>query len=91
VGVSSKLHPEHTRKRKYANIAWEKEDYEGRRYSVLECELIFKDLKGHMLTHENTRLEKCPVENCEYCIKGFTRKYDTRVNTMGIGTYLRKA
>lgn len=76
MSVSSKLHPEHTRKRKYANIAWEKEDYEGGRYSVPECELVFKDLKGHMLTHENTRLEKCLVKNCKYYIKGFARKYD---------------
>lgn len=76
MGVSSKLHPEHTRKRKYANIAWEKEDYDGGRYSVPECEPIFKDLKGHMPTPENTRLETCPVENCKYYIKGFARKYD---------------
>ena len=76
MGVSSKLHPEHTRKRKYANIALGKEDYEGGRYFVPECELIFKDLKGLMLTHENIRLEKCPIENCEYYIKGFARKYD---------------
>ena len=41
-----------------------------------ECGRVFKDLAAHMLTHMEERPEKCPIENCEYHIKGFARKYD---------------
>lgn len=37
---------------------------------------MFKDLAAHMLTHMEERPEKCPIEACEYHIKGFARKYD---------------
>lgn len=29
-----------------------------------------------MLTHQEERPEKCPIESCEYHTKGFARKYD---------------
>lgn len=41
-----------------------------------ECRRVFKDLAAHMLTHMEERPEKCPIESCEYHIKGFARKYD---------------
>ncbi|KAL1601482.1 hypothetical protein SLS60_006397 [Paraconiothyrium brasiliense] len=30
-----------------------------------ECGRVFKDLKAHMLTHQNERPEKCPITTCE--------------------------
>ncbi|KAJ5802102.1 uncharacterized protein N7503_004552 [Penicillium pulvis] len=33
-------------------------------------------LRPHMLSHQTERPEKCPIETCEYPIKGFARKYD---------------
>ena len=41
-----------------------------------ECGRVFKDIAAHMLTHMEERPEKCPIETCEYHIKGFARKYD---------------
>ncbi|KAH7326693.1 hypothetical protein B0I35DRAFT_475313 [Stachybotrys elegans] len=41
-----------------------------------ECGRVFKDLAAHMLTHQEERPEKCPIESCEYHTKGFARKYD---------------
>jgi len=41
-----------------------------------ECGRVFKDLAAHMLTHQEERPEKCPIETCEYHTKGFARKYD---------------
>jgi len=41
-----------------------------------------KDLKAHMLTHQNERPEKCSVVSCEYHIKGFARKYDKNRHTL---------
>jgi len=41
-----------------------------------DCGRVFKDLAAHMLTHQEERPEKCPIETCEYHIKGFARKYD---------------
>lgn len=41
-----------------------------------QCGRVFKDLAAHMLTHMEERPEKCPIESCEYHIKGFARKYD---------------
>jgi hypothetical protein len=37
---------------------------------------VLKDLKAHMLTHQNERPHKCPIKTCEYHTKGFARKYD---------------
>ena len=47
-----------------------------------ECGRVFKDLKAHMLTHQNERPEKCPITTCEYYIKGFARKYDKNRHTL---------
>ncbi|KAF1937350.1 hypothetical protein EJ02DRAFT_426724 [Clathrospora elynae] len=47
-----------------------------------ECGRVFKDLKAHMLTHQNERPEKCPITACEYHIKGFARKYDKNRHTL---------
>ncbi|KAL6151283.1 hypothetical protein ACJBU6_10269 [Exserohilum turcicum] len=47
-----------------------------------ECGRVFKDLKAHMLTHQNERPEKCPIATCEYHIKGFARKYDKNRHTL---------
>jgi hypothetical protein len=41
-----------------------------------ECGRVFKDIAAHMLTHQEERPEKCPIETCEYHTKGFARKYD---------------
>lgn len=41
-----------------------------------DCGRVFKDLAAHMLTHQEERPEKCPIEACEYHVKGFARKYD---------------
>ncbi|XPS71651.1 hypothetical protein M3J09_003828 [Ascochyta lentis] len=47
-----------------------------------ECGRVFKDLKAHMLTHQNERPEKCPITTCEYHVKGFARKYDKNRHTL---------
>lgn len=46
------------------------------------CGRSFRDMKAHMLTHQNQRPEKCPIETCEYHIKGFARKYDKNRHTL---------
>jgi hypothetical protein len=35
-----------------------------------------------MLTHQNERPEKCPIQTCDYHIKGFARKYDKNRHTL---------
>jgi hypothetical protein len=47
-----------------------------------ECGKVFKDLKAHMLTHQNERPEKCPITTCDYHVKGFARKYDKNRHTL---------
>jgi hypothetical protein len=47
-----------------------------------DCGKIFKDLKAHMLTHQNERPEKCPIATCDYHVKGFARKYDKNRHTL---------
>ncbi|KAF1992004.1 hypothetical protein K402DRAFT_416496 [Aulographum hederae CBS 113979] len=49
---------------------------------IPECGRVFKDLKAHMLTHQNERPEKCPILTCEYHVKGFARKYDKNRHTL---------
>ncbi|WPG98118.1 zinc finger protein [Acrodontium crateriforme] len=46
------------------------------------CGRHVKDLKAHMLTHQNERPEKCPIPTCEYNTKGFARKYDKNRHTL---------
>jgi hypothetical protein len=47
-----------------------------------DCGKTFKDLKAHMLTHQTERPEKCPIQTCDYHIKGFARKYDKNRHTL---------
>ncbi|KAI9653614.1 MAG: hypothetical protein M1829_001163 [Trizodia sp. TS-e1964] len=47
-----------------------------------DCGKIFKDLKAHMLTHQEERPEKCPIATCAYHHKGFARKYDKNRHTL---------
>lgn len=35
-----------------------------------------------MLTHQTERPEKCPIQTCEYHVKGFARKYDKNRHTL---------
>ena len=47
-----------------------------------DCGKTFKDLRAHMLTHQNERPEKCPITTCDYHTKGFARKYDKNRHTL---------
>ncbi|KAM3415210.1 hypothetical protein BST61_g8741 [Cercospora zeina] len=49
---------------------------------IATCGRHVKDLKAHMLTHQQERPEKCPIATCEYHIKGFARKYDKNRHTL---------
>ena len=58
------------------------ESKEKQRCTYHDCGKTFKDLKAHMLTHQNERPEKCPIQTCEYHVKGFARKYDKNRHTL---------
>ncbi|KAF4121801.1 ZnF C2H2 [Geosmithia morbida] len=58
------------------------EGKEKQRCTYPDCGKVFKDLKAHMLTHQNERPEKCPIQTCEYHTKGFARKYDKNRHTL---------
>ncbi|EKD11912.1 c2h2 finger domain containing protein [Drepanopeziza brunnea f. sp. 'multigermtubi' MB_m1] len=58
------------------------ESKEKGRCSYPECGKVFKDLKAHMLTHQTERPEKCPIQICDYHVKGFARKYDKNRHTL---------
>jgi hypothetical protein len=58
------------------------ESREKGRCTYPECGKVFKDLKAHMLTHQNERPEKCPIQTCDYHTKGFARKYDKNRHTL---------
>jgi hypothetical protein len=47
-----------------------------------ECGKLFKDLKAHMLTHQNERPHKCSIQTCAYHIKGFAKKHDKNRHTL---------
>jgi hypothetical protein len=47
-----------------------------------DCGRVFHDLKAHILTHQRERPEKCPIQTCDYHIKGFARKYDKNRHTL---------
>lgn len=47
-----------------------------------DCGKAFKDLRAHMLTHQTERPEKCPIQTCDYHVKGFSRKYDRNRHTL---------
>ena len=46
------------------------------------CHGDFEDLKTHLLTHQNDRREKCPINSCIYHIKGFARKFECARHTL---------
>ncbi|CZS93397.1 uncharacterized protein RCO7_07724 [Rhynchosporium graminicola] len=58
------------------------ESKEKGRCTYAECGKVFKDLKAHMLTHQTERPEKCPIQTCDYHVKGFARKYDKNRHTL---------
>ena len=58
------------------------ESKEKQRCPHSDCGKVFKDLKAHMLTHQLERPEKCPIQTCDYHIKGFARKYDKNRHTL---------
>ncbi|KAM3545606.1 hypothetical protein ARSEF1564_001421 [Beauveria bassiana] len=58
------------------------ENKERQRCTYPDCGKVFKDLKAHMLTHQTERPEKCPIQTCEYHVKGFARKYDKNRHTL---------
>lgn len=58
------------------------ESKDKRRCTYPDCGKVYKDLKAHMLTHQNERPEKCPIQTCEYHVKGFARKYDKNRHTL---------
>lgn len=58
------------------------ESREKGRCTYPDCGKVFKDLKAHMLTHQNERPEKCPIQTCDYHVKGFARKYDKNRHTL---------
>lgn len=58
------------------------ETKERQRCTYPDCGKYFKDLKAHILTHQNERPEKCPIQTCEYHTKGFARKYDKNRHTL---------
>ncbi|KAK0725073.1 hypothetical protein B0H67DRAFT_641531 [Lasiosphaeris hirsuta] len=62
-----------------ASMEW---DMEKGRCPHPDCGKSFKDLKAHMLTHQTERPEKCPIQTCEYHVKGFARKYDANRHTL---------
>jgi len=64
------------------SIELEHEGKEKSRCQLPECGKIIKDLKAHMLTHQDERPEKCPIFSCEYHKRGFARKYDKNRHTL---------
>ncbi|KAI1508730.1 hypothetical protein A1F97_08443 [Pyrenophora tritici-repentis] len=78
------LHSQHSGTSRKSGSSYEVDD-ETREKGMCplpECGRVFKDLKAHMLTHQNERPEKCPIAACEYHVKGFARKYDKNRHTL---------
>ncbi|KAF2643429.1 hypothetical protein P280DRAFT_539485 [Massarina eburnea CBS 473.64] len=78
------LHSQHSGTSRKSGSSYEVDD-ETREKGLCplpECGRSFKDLKAHMLTHQNERPEKCPIATCEYHHKGFARKYDKNRHTL---------
>jgi hypothetical protein len=83
-GSVTSLHSQHSGTSRKSGSSYELDD-ETREKGLCplpECGRVFKDLKAHMLTHQNERPEKCPIATCEYHIKGFARKYDKNRHTL---------
>ncbi|KAF2132315.1 hypothetical protein P153DRAFT_285742 [Dothidotthia symphoricarpi CBS 119687] len=75
-------HNSSTSRKSVSSFEVDDETREKGRCPLLECGRIFKDLKAHMLTHQNERPMKCPITTCEYHVKGFARKYDKNRHTL---------
>lgn len=83
-GSVNSLHSHNSGTSRKSNSSFELDD-ESREKGMCplpECGRVFKDLKAHMLTHQNERPEKCPITTCEYHVKGFARKYDKNRHTL---------
>lgn len=83
-GSVTSLHSQHSGTSRKSGSSYELDD-ETREKGLCplpECGRVFKDLKAHMLTHQNERPEKCPITTCEYHVKGFARKYDKNRHTL---------
>jgi hypothetical protein len=83
-GSVTSLHSQHSGTSRKSGSSYELDD-ETREKGLCplpECGRVFKDLKAHMLTHQNERPEKCPIATCEYHVKGFARKYDKNRHTL---------
>lgn len=83
-GSVTSLHSQHSGTSRKSGSSYEIDD-ETREKGLCplpECGRVFKDLKAHMLTHQNERPEKCPITTCEYHVKGFARKYDKNRHTL---------
>jgi hypothetical protein len=83
-GSVASLHSQHSGTSRKSGSSFELDD-ETREKGLCplpECGRVFKDLKAHMLTHQNERPEKCPIATCEYHVKGFARKYDKNRHTL---------
>jgi hypothetical protein len=83
-GSVASLHSQHSGTSRKSGSSYELDD-ETREKGLCplpECGRVFKDLKAHMLTHQNERPEKCPIATCEYNVKGFARKYDKNRHTL---------
>jgi hypothetical protein len=81
---NASMHSHHSQTSRKSGSSYELDD-ESREKGLCpipECGRIFKDLKAHMLTHQNERPEKCPIATCEYHLKGFARKYDKNRHTL---------
>lgn len=77
------LHSHHSHTSRKSGSSLELDDTREKGMCPLpECGRVFKDLKAHMLTHQNERPEKCPITTCEYNVKGFARKYDKNRHTL---------
>ena len=52
------------------------------RCPYLDCKRLSRDLKAHMLTHQDERPEKRPVTSCEYHDRGFAQEHDRYRHTL---------
>ncbi|OCK89645.1 uncharacterized protein K441DRAFT_272009 [Cenococcum geophilum 1.58] len=89
VMVSALIHSHHSQASQKSGRSYDLDD-ESRDKGLCpipECGRVFKDLKAHMLTHQNERPEKCPIATCEYHLKGNMAKTDTLLPTTRVLWY----
>ncbi|KAE9962449.1 hypothetical protein BLS_000305 [Venturia inaequalis] len=80
---TSSIHSRHSHSsRRSDSFEISQEDQDKGICPIPDCGRSFKDLKAHMLTHQTERPEKCPIQTCEYHVKGFARKYDKNRHTL---------